>query len=118
MAGPKGAWADSFYNWTFAGDKGNAAGTFQVDNSNIVVAILNGTVTDFPGSTGPITSLLAPDTFVGNDNIFNPLSPFLTSGGVSFTTNIPLNIYYANGVWFLYDSNVYSSGTFAAALSQ
>ena len=125
-SGTNGAWADSFYNWTFSGGGVFAGGTFQVNNSNIIVGITNGTVTGFPGSSSTITALVVPGVFPSNapsDNIFNPTSPFLTYNGVSFRTDRRLNLFWDSGtaVYKLIDDlflgNVVA-GTFAAALSQ
>ncbi len=122
ILGPMEAWANgnTFWDWTFTGVIASASGTFEVNSSNVIVGISNGTVTGFPGSASNITSLLAPGSFppgvsAANDNIFNPSSPFLSTNGVSFNTNIPLNLYFSGTIWEMYDGGFVQQGVFAAS---
>ena len=85
------AWAVSYYDFTFDGTVERISGTFTVNDSNLITGITGSMSTqpDKPGYTGPITSLIDPGGYLGNDNLLiYPASPnYLNGSGVSFSTS-------------------------------
>jgi hypothetical protein len=110
LGGPRTATATPVaYDFTYTGttvgfhlgDPGDLTGVFEVDGGFIVA------MTGTDGIYGAITSLLSPDSYLGNDNVLNTSAPFLTGGGVSFAVaGISLNLFFSTsgGTYHLQDS--------------
>jgi hypothetical protein len=71
------------YIVSFNSGAGTFTGTFTTsvdpDPAFDLVTAITGTL------GGNNATLLAPDAFAGNDNLFSPTNPFFSAGGVSFT---------------------------------
>lgn len=98
LAPPRAATA-AFFDFSFTqtgGFSGDASGTFEVSGSTIVG------ITGTTSLWGPMTGLLAPGSYQGNDNRFSATSPFLSFNGVSFTTGTRrANLYFSGVTWVL-----------------
>lgn len=79
------------WDWSYSGSGPSGSGTFTTtdvrpDGSYLIEGI-TGTINDSRSNDGPqtITSLLAPGSFQGNDNVLRATVPQLTfTGGVGF----------------------------------
>jgi len=97
---PANAKADT-YDWQYQGTSSNLGNGLLSSGSGELTAV-NGVITGLSGTFNGVTiaGLLAPNAFVGNDNLLLfPGQPYLTTGGVSFVDSnyTQINMYASTG---------------------
>ncbi|HEX9200710.1 MAG TPA: PEP-CTERM sorting domain-containing protein [Acidobacteriaceae bacterium] len=75
--------ASTIFNFSYSGTSNSASGQFTADVVDATTFVITGITGITDGSA--ITSLLAPNTFGGNDNLITVPSPSLDLNGVSYT---------------------------------